>query len=102
MTAPRPVFPGCFLFVTRRCTQRQFLLRPDGETNNAYTYVLAEAAKRFDIDVILSQMMSNHHHDGLYDRYGNHVEFREHFHTMLAKCQNALRGRCRSRNHARA
>jgi hypothetical protein len=43
--------------------------------------------------VILSQMMSNHHHDGLYDRYGNHVEFREHFHKMLAKCQNALRGR---------
>src|SRR5690606_14564919 len=35
MTAPRPVYPGRLLFITRRCTQRQFLLRPDTETNNA-------------------------------------------------------------------
>ncbi len=87
------MFPGRFLFVTRRCTQREFLLRPDDETNNAFTYLLAEAARRFEIDVILSQMMSNHHHAALYDRDGNHVEFREHFHKLLAKSQNALRGR---------
>jgi len=93
MTAPRPVFPGCFLFVTRNCTQRQFLLRPDRATNNAFMYCLAEAAKRFDIDVVLSQMMSNHHHTMLYDPKGNQVQFREHFHKMLAKSQNALRGR---------
>lgn len=27
-SAPRPVLPGQLLFITRRCTQRQFLLRP--------------------------------------------------------------------------
>jgi hypothetical protein len=60
MTAPRQVVPGRFLFVTRTCTQRQFLLRPDDATNNAFVYCLAEAAQRFKIDIVLSQMMSNH------------------------------------------
>ncbi len=93
MTAPRPVFPGQFLIIQRRCTQRQFLLRPDDETNNAFTYLLAEAAQRFGIQIILPQMMSNHHHTAAYDPHGNHVEFREHFHKLMAKSQNALRGR---------
>jgi len=93
MTAPRPVFEGSFLFVTRRCTQRQFLLRPDPETNNAFTYLLAEAAQRFDIDIVLPQMMSNHSHTSLWDPHGNQVEFREHFFKLMAKSQNALRGR---------
>ena len=47
--------------VTRHCTQRQFLLRPDDDTNNAFLYCLAEAAQRFGIDVILPCAMSNHH-----------------------------------------
>lgn len=93
MTAPRAVFPDSFVLITRRCTQRQFLLRPDDETNNAYTYCLAEAAKRFGMELILSEMMSNHHHTVLYDRLGLEPQFREHFHKMLAKCMNALRGR---------
>ncbi len=93
MTAPRPVFPGRFLFITRRCTQRQFLLRPDAETNNAFTYCLAEAAQRFEMEIVLPQMMSNHHHITLWDPHGREVEFREHFHKMMAKSQNALRGR---------
>ncbi len=93
MTAPRPVFPGQFLSIQRRCTQRQFLLRPDEETNNAFTYLLAEASQRSGIDIILSQMMSNHHPTSAYDRYGRHVEFRERLHKLMAKSQNALRGR---------
>jgi len=93
MTLPRPVFPGRFLFITRRCTQRTFLLRPDDETNNAFTYLLGEAAARFGMVIVLSQMMSNHHHTLLYDPEGRQAEFREHFHKLMAKAQNALRGR---------
>jgi len=93
MTLPRPVVPGRFLFITRRCTQRTYLLRPDDETNNAFTYLLCEAAQRFGMNVVLSQMMSNHHHTALYDPEGHEVEFREHFHKLVAKAQNALRGR---------
>jgi hypothetical protein len=87
------VFPNETRFITRRNTQRQFLLRPDEETNNNFVYCLAEAAQRFDISVILAQMMSNHHHTSTHDRFGTDVEFREHFHKMLARCQNAYLGR---------
>jgi REP element-mobilizing transposase RayT len=93
MTLPRPVFPGRFLFITRSCTQREFLLRPDDETNNAFVYLLGEAAQALGMVVVLSQMMSNHHHTILYDPDGRNVEFRERFHKLVAKSQNALRGR---------
>ncbi len=79
--------------VTRRCTQRQFLLRPDRETNNAFIYCLAVAAKRHQVDVLGFVQMSNHLHDAIYDRHGNAPAFYEHFHKLLAKCVNALRGR---------
>ncbi len=93
MTAPRPVFPGQFVFITRRCTQRQFLLRPDDETNNAFTYAIGESAQEVGLDVVLAQMMSNHYHSALYDPHGRHVSFRERFHQLMARSQNALRGR---------
>jgi hypothetical protein len=59
---PRQVLPRQFYLVTRRCTQRQFLLRPDPETNNAFTYALIEAAQRAEIDGLLPCAMSNHYH----------------------------------------
>jgi hypothetical protein len=79
--------------VTRRCTQRQYLLRPDRETNNAFIYCLAVAAQRNPIEVMNFVQMSNHLHDGLYDRLGNAPQFYEDFHKLLAKCMNARWGR---------
>jgi len=93
MPPPRQVIPGRCYLITRRCAQRAFLLRPDAETNNAFLYCLAEAATRFDIAVLMSCAMSNHHHTVIYDRHGNYPEFLEHFHKMLARSQNVLRGR---------
>jgi putative transposase len=79
--------------VTRRCTQRQYLLRPDRETNNAFIYCLAVAAQRNPIEVMNFVQMSNHLHDGVYDRLGNAPAFYEDFHKLLAKCMNARWGR---------
>ena len=93
MTLPRQIVPGTFYMVTRRCTQRQLLLRPDDETNNAYTYCMAEAASRFGIELLLPSAMSNHHHEVLYDRHGMIAQFVEHQHKMMANCLNVLRGR---------
>ncbi len=90
---PRPVLPRQFYLITRRCTQRQFLLRPDPATNNAFLYCLSEAASRCEIDILLPCAMSNHYHAVIYDRAGRYPEFIEHFHKFLAKSQNALRGR---------
>ena len=79
--------------LTRRCTQRQLLLRPDKVTNETFLYCLAEAANRYDVRIVLPVVMSNHHHTVVYDREGRAIEFMEHFHKMLAKAQNAHRGR---------
>jgi putative transposase len=93
MTLAREIIPGRYYMITRRCAQRQLLLRPDRETNNAFLYCLAVAADRTGVDVLLSCAMSNHHHTVVYDRHGRLPEFTEHFHKLVAKCQNAHRGR---------
>jgi REP element-mobilizing transposase RayT len=93
MSVPRQILPKTFYMLTRRCTQRQFLLRPDARTNETFWYCLAEAAQRFDIDVILPSVLSNHHHTIVFDRHGRIAEFAEHFHKFVAKAMNALRGR---------
>ena len=56
---PRQVLPRQFYLITRRCAQRQFLLRPDAATNNAFLYCLIHAASRCEIDVLLPCAMSN-------------------------------------------
>ena len=90
---PRQVLLHQFYLLTRRCAQRQFLLRPDAATNNAFLYCLIDAALRCEIDVLLPCAMSNHYHAVIYDRAGRYPEFIEHFHKLLARSQNALRGR---------
>jgi hypothetical protein len=79
--------------ITRRCSERRFLLRPDHETNNAFLYCLAVAAQRFGIQVIFTYAAANHHHTGIFDPDGRYPEFLAYFHKYVAKCQNALRGR---------
>jgi hypothetical protein len=69
------------------------LLRPDAATNNAFLYCLIDAASRCGVDVLLPCAMSNHYHVVIYDRSGRYPEFIEHFHKLLARSQNALRGR---------
>ena len=93
MSLPREVLPGRSYMITRRCTQRHFLMRPDRETNNAFIYCLGLAAQRYGIRVLFTIAMSNHHHTGIYDPDGHYPDFIEHFHKLFAKCQNALRGR---------
>ncbi len=54
---------------------------------------LIEAAQKFGVLLLLPQMMSNHHHTNFLDPQGYAAEFYQRFHTHLAKCINALRGR---------
>lgn len=93
MTLPRAVVPGRSYMVTRRCTQRQFLMRPDEQTNESFEYCLAVAAEKCGIELLFTVAMSNHHHTGIFDPAGRYPEFLEYFHKLFAKCQNALRGR---------
>jgi REP element-mobilizing transposase RayT len=93
MSMPRRIIPGGVYMVTRRCTQRQFLLRPDRETTNAFVYCLALAAQRTEMRVLAFLAHSNHHHTIVVDTHGRMPEFLENFHKLVAKHQNALRGR---------
>jgi putative transposase len=93
MSFPRQVIPGRVYLVTRRCTQRQFLLRPDVETNNAFLYCLAYAANGAGIGVVAYIANSNHYHAVVVDNDGRIPRFLEDFHRLIAKHQNALRGR---------
>jgi len=47
MSLPRPVIAGETILITRRCTQRQFLLRPSSAVNGLIGYCLAVAAERY-------------------------------------------------------
>jgi hypothetical protein len=69
------------------------LLRPDQATNDAFLYCLGFAAQRSAVEVVAFVAMSNHWHGVVVDRDGHLPEFLECFHKLLAKHQNALRGR---------
>lgn len=96
MPQPRSVLPGQFYFVTRRCLERRYFMRPDAATDNAFVYCLALAAQRTHVDVILPYAASNHYHAVVHDRDGRIPEFLEYFHKLFARSQNALRGRWES------
>jgi len=94
VTLPRQILPGCSYLITRRCTQRQFLLRPSRVTNQNIQYCLALAAERTGVLLHAVCFMSNHWHGVLTDPNARLPEFLETFHRLLAKCQNASLGRC--------
>ena len=96
MSLPRQVVAGRTYMITRRCSERRCFLRPDPETNNAFIYCLALAAARAKVDVIFACAMSDHHHVGIYDGQGSFPIFIEHFHGLLARCQNVHLGRFES------
>jgi REP element-mobilizing transposase RayT len=93
MTAPRQVLPGATYLVTRRCAQRQFLLRPSELTNDIFLYLLAVAATRFGIDVHAFCVLSNHFHMVVTDREARLPAFHQFLDALLARALNASLGR---------
>jgi len=93
MTAPRLVLRGATYLVTRRCTQRQFLLRPSKATNQVVQYLLAMAAKRFDIELHAYCVMSNHFHLVVTDPDARLPACMQYFDGLVGRALNALLGR---------
>ncbi len=93
MTEPRQLLPGRTYLVTRRCTQRQYLLKPSRITNEIVRYCLALAAKRTGVLIHAVCFMSNHWHGVVSDPFACLPEFLENFHRLLARAQNAALGR---------
>jgi hypothetical protein len=93
VTLPRQVVPGRSYLLSRRCNQRQFLLRPDDEVERIYLYCLAEAVSRYGISLHGYIAMSNHHHLVVRDNLGNGPRFYAHLNKMVAKAMNRYLGR---------
>jgi hypothetical protein len=88
MTFPRQIIPGRAYLITRRCVQRQFLLRPDEKTNQILLYCLGAALARSGMEVYSFGAMSNHYHLVVFDVHGRLPEFLRHLNLMTAKALN--------------
>jgi REP element-mobilizing transposase RayT len=93
MTAPRRLLAGTTYLVTRRCLDRQFLLRPSKVVNQVFGFLLAVAARRFDVDIHACCVMSNHFHLVLTDRKAQLPAFHRFLDSLVARSMNALLGR---------
>ena len=87
--APREILPGSCYLVTRRCTQRQFLLRPSAMVNQIFAYCIALAAERTGVLVHALCVLSDHYHGVFTDVFGRLPEFEEIVHKLVAKSINA-------------
>jgi hypothetical protein len=70
MSLPRAIVPGRRYMITRRCSERRFFMRPDRETNNAFSYCLAIAARKASISIVCVGTLSNHYRVGVVDNHG--------------------------------
>jgi putative transposase len=93
MTLPRPIVPGRTYFFTRRCTQREFILRPDDRINEALTFALGRAAKETGVQILSFLAMSNHTHGTFHDPFGMMPDFAHRFDGLGARMINSARGR---------
>ncbi|MBI5068169.1 MAG: hypothetical protein HZB56_08000 [Deltaproteobacteria bacterium] len=96
MTAPRQVLPGTCYLVSRRCTQRQFLLRPGRLVNQAFLYLLALAAQRYGVRVHAFCVLSNHYHLILTDPHARLPAFGQLLDALVARALNTSLGRSES------
>ena len=96
MTKPRSVEKGVTYLVTRRCSQRQFLLRPTEEVNAFFLFCLAYAAKQSGVLVHGYCVMANHYHVVLTDVDGKLPMFAHLLNMFVGRGVNALCGRWES------
>jgi putative transposase len=90
---PRQVIAGRTHLMTRRCTQRQHLLRPDALVEQIYLYCLGVAVERYGITLHGFLAMSNHQHVVVRDNRGNFPEFLAYHHRLVANAMNVHRRR---------
>ncbi len=90
---PRQILPGTTYLLSRRCTQRQFLLKPSKATNLILAYCMAVAAEKYGVIIHCVDVLSNHMHTVLTDPKGNIPEFMQYMHRLVGSCMNVSLGR---------
>jgi putative transposase len=92
MSLPRRIAPGTQYMITRRCTERMFLLKADERYRSMFWYLIAEAADRHGVLVHAAVFMSNHLHMVVTDVRGNLPDFCHLLFGQIAKAVNAATG----------
>ena len=82
--------------VTRRCAQRQFLLRPSALVNQVFLYCMACAVECSGVQVVAFVALSNHWHAIVTDVEGRLPEFMACLNRLVGKCINTSLGRYES------
>lgn len=93
MPDPCQYLPGSTYSIARRCSERRRFLRPDGFIAQVFLYLVAWAAKRFNIGIVAVVVMSNHWHAIVVDWDGKLPRFLRMVHLLSSKCVNTRRGR---------
>ena len=82
--------------MTRRCLQRQLLLRPSDATSGLFLYVLAVAARRFGVRVHAFCVLSSHYHLIVTDPEARLPAFCQYLDSLVARATNSILGRWES------
>lgn len=93
MAKPRPILGARTYLVTRRCAQREFLLRPEAAITEGFKFMLGEAARTHGILVYAAVVMSNHYHLVVRDTRGTLPAFVHQLNSTTGHAFNAKRGR---------
>jgi REP element-mobilizing transposase RayT len=96
VTKPRCVLPNIIYFLTRRCSERRFFLRPDPEVKQIFEYLLGLLANEYGIQIHAYVVMSNHYLMVVTDTEGRLPDFQRDFNSLLARSINAFRIRSES------
>ena len=88
MTKPRRHIAGQVAELTRQCTQRQFMLRPDDYINKVIPFEIGKAANKHGQDVYAAMAMSNHVHFGVGDTTGERSKFMQDSMSGIARARN--------------
>lgn len=93
MSRPRPIIKSRNYLVTRRCAQREFLLRPEPAVNSGFAFMLGLAARRHGILIYAVTVMSNHYHLVVRDTRGTMPLFEQELNSMCGHAFNVKRAR---------
>lgn len=93
VTKPRCVLPGVTSLLTRRCSERRYLLLPDPTVKQIFEYLLGLLSKEYDIAIHAYVAMSNHYHLVVTDTNGRLPDFQRELNSMLARAINRHWGR---------
>jgi REP element-mobilizing transposase RayT len=96
MTAPRQILSGVTYHVTRRCAQRELLLRPSELVNETFLYLLGVALQRYGLLLHGFCVLSNHFHLVVTDPGARLPAFEQYLDSLVARSLNAAMGRWES------